>query len=90
VLSFGVFIEDDRLNVPRLSEQYFMSSMVNGDWIHPGSFVVHQLYSATTSTTGRVVIGGLITSIAYPLGVKHNLEDRLLDQSSLIKSPLNR
>ena len=54
--SCSVFARDDGLNVHGLSESYFLSSMMNGDQLDPGSFLAHQLYSAATSTAGWIVI----------------------------------
>jgi len=64
MLSCGVFARYDSLNVPRLSELYFLSSTMNKDRIDPGSFLAYQLYSVATSTIGRIVIGVLITAIS--------------------------
>jgi len=56
---------------------YFLSCMLEGDCIDPGSFLARQLYSVATSTNGRIVIGGIITSIAWLLGIKPNPDDRV-------------
>jgi len=58
MLSCSVFARDDNLNVPRLSELYFLYSLMNGEWIDPRSFLAHQLYSVATSIIGRIIIGG--------------------------------
>ena len=76
MLSCGVFARDDNLNIPRLFELYFLSSMMNGDQINAGSFLARQLYSVATSTTGGMVIGGRTTTIARSLGIETNPEDR--------------
>ena len=49
--------------------------------------MVRQLYSATISTKGRIVIGGITTTIARFLGVEPNLDNRVsrseqLDQAA--------
>ena len=46
------------MNVPRLSEIYFLSCTMDGVRIGPGSFLAHQLFRAAISTKGRIVIGG--------------------------------
>jgi len=38
-----------------------------------------QLYSAAISTNGRIVIGGILTTIARFLGIEPNPEDRVLE-----------
>ena len=63
-MALGIFARDDSVSDPRLSEMYFLSCMLEGERIDPGSFLAHQLYSAATSTKGRIVTGGIITSIA--------------------------
>ena len=45
--------------------------------LDPGSFLAKQLYSATISTKGRIVIGGIVTAIARFLGIKPNPENRV-------------
>jgi len=57
MLSCGVFAKNDSLNVPRLSELHILSSMINGIRIDPG--LATQLYSATASAGGRIVIGDI-------------------------------
>jgi len=44
------------LNVPPLSKLYFLYSMLHGDCLDPGSFLVSQLHSAATSFTNRILI----------------------------------
>ena len=51
--------------------------MLNGDQLEPGSFLARQLDSAAVSTKGRIVVGGIITTIARFLGVEPNPEDRV-------------
>ena len=62
--------------------------MLDGGQLDPGSFLARQLHSAAVSTKGRIVIGGIVTTIASFLGVELNPEDRvsgseLLDQAAL-------
>jgi len=73
LLACGLFAWEDSLNVPRLSEVYFLYSMLEGDRIGPWSFLANQLYSAATSSAHRVVIGGRITTIARLVRVELNL-----------------
>ena len=75
------------MNVPRLSELYFLSCMLDGDQLNPGSFLARQLHSATVSPKGTIVIDVIITFIARFLGVEPNPEDRVsrserLDQAA--------
>ena len=86
VLSCGVFARDDSLNVPRLSKLYFLSRMMNGDRIELGSFLARQLYSATTSTTRRTIIGCLTTTTARSLGVEPNPKDQVSGSERLDKA----
>jgi len=51
-----------------LFEVYFLYSMLNGGHIDSGSFLANHLYSAATSTSGRVVIRGIITPITMSIG----------------------
>ena len=64
--------------MPRLSELYFLYSMLEGDRIDLGSLLVNQSYSAATSSAHRIVIGGLITPIARLVGVEPNPDDRVV------------
>ena len=57
IMALGIFARDDSVNVPQLSEMYFLSCMPQGERLKPGSFLARQLYSAATSTKGRIVIG---------------------------------
>jgi len=64
-----------------------MSCMVDGVQLNPGSFLARQFHSATVSTKCRMVIGGIITTIARFLGVEAYLVDRVsgsewLDQAA--------
>ena len=45
----GVFPMDDSLNVHRLSVLYFLSCVMNGDYIDPTSFLVTQLCNAAVA-----------------------------------------
>ena len=47
------------------------------------SFLARQLYSATVSTKGRVVIGGIVTTIARFLDIQPNPEDRVSESERL-------
>jgi len=87
ILACCLFTRDDSLNVPRLSELYLLSCMLNGVQLDPGSFLARQLYSDAVSTKGRIVIGGIVTSTARLLGIEPNPEDRVsgserLDQAA--------
>ena len=61
--------------MPHLFELYFLYSMLDGDQIHPESFLINQLYSTPTSSANRIVIGGLITPVASLVGVEPNLDE---------------
>ena len=63
ILACFWFARDDSLNVPRLFELYFLSCMLDGDQLDLGSFLARQLYSVAVSTKGRIVIGGIVTTI---------------------------
>jgi len=54
IMASGIFARDDSVNVPRLFELYFLSSMLQGERLDRGSFLARQLYSAATSTKGRI------------------------------------
>ena len=88
ILACSLFARDDSLNVPRLSELYFLSCVLDEDQLKPGSFLARQLHSAIISTKRRIVIRGIIiTTIARFLGVEPNFEDRVsrfewLDQAA--------
>jgi len=45
--------------------------------LDPSSFLTRQLHSAAVTIKGRIVIGGIVTTIARFLGVKLNPEDRV-------------
>jgi len=51
-------------------------------------FLARQLYSATVSTKGRIVIGGIVTTIARFLGIEPNPKEVSLGLNGLIKAPL--
>ena len=74
ILACSLFARNDSLNVPRLFELYFLPYMLNGDQLDPGSFLARKLHSGTVSIKGRIVIGGIITTIAKFLGVEPNPE----------------
>jgi len=71
------FAQDDSLNALRLPKLCFLSCMLNGVKLDPGSFLARQLHSATVSTKGRIVIGGIVTTIARFLEVEPNPEDSI-------------
>jgi len=60
--------------------------MFQDDHIDPGSFLSRQFYSAATSNQGRIVIGGIITSIARFLGIRPNPDDRVRGSEQLDKA----
>jgi len=79
ILTCFFFARDDSLNVSKLS--------LEGAQLDPDSLLGMQLYSAATSTTGRIVIGGIMTTIARFLGIESNPENRVsrsrrLDQAA--------
>jgi len=76
ILACCFFARDDSLNVPRLSKLYLLSCMLDGVQINLVVFLAQQLYCAVVSTKGRIVIGGVITTIARFFGIKLNPEDR--------------
>ena len=53
-MATGLFARDDSVNVPQLSKLYFLSCMLEGERLDLGSFLARQLYSAATSTKGRI------------------------------------
>ena len=65
------------MNVPHISELYVLYSVLEGDQIDLGPFLVNQLYNAAHSFAHRIVISGLITPIAGLVGVKPNPDDRV-------------
>jgi len=77
LLAYDLFARKDSLNVSCPSELYFLYSMLEGDRIDPGLFLINQLYSTATCSTHRIVIGGLIIPIARLVGVKPNADDRV-------------
>jgi hypothetical protein len=86
ILASSIFARDDSVNVPRLSELYFLSCMLQDERLDPGSFLARQLYSAATSTKGRIVVGGIVTSIARFLGIEPNPDDRVSGSERLDKA----
>jgi len=82
-----MFAQGNSLNVPRLSELYFSSCVLDGVQLDPSSFLVRQLHSATVSTKGRIVIGGIITTITRFVGVELNPEDRVSELKRLHQVP---
>ena len=55
------------------------------DVLTRGSFLAHQLYSAVTSTKGRIAIVGIITLIVRFLGIEPNLDDGVSGSERLDK-----
>ena len=51
--------------------------MLDGDQLHPDSFLARHLYSAVVSTKSRIVIGGIMTTIARFFGIEPNPKDRV-------------
>ena len=86
LMASGIFTRDDSVNVPRLSELYFWSCMLHGERLDLGSFLARQLCTAATSTKGRIVVGGIITSIARFLGIEPNPDDRVSGSKRLDKA----
>jgi len=86
-LACSLFARNDSLSVSRLSKLYFLFYTLDGDKLDPGSLSAGQLHSAAISAKGRIVIGGIVTTIARFLGVEPNLKDRVfrfeyLDQAA--------
>jgi len=77
ILACSLFARDDSLNVLRLSELYFLSSMLDGVQLDPGSFLARRLHSAAVNAKGVILIGGIMTTIARYLGVEPNPENRV-------------
>ena len=82
-MACSLFTQDDILNVPRLSELYFWSCILDGVQLDPGSFLARQLHSAAVSTKGRIVIGGIVTTITRFLGIEPNNDDRVSESEWL-------
>ena len=64
-----------------------MSCRLDRIQLNPGSFLARQLYGATVSSKGRIVIGGIVTTIARFLDIEPVHEDRIsgsewLDQAN--------
>jgi len=57
--------------------------MLDGVQLDPGSFLARQLHSAAGSIKGRIVIGGIVTTIARLLGVESNPDDRVFGSERL-------
>jgi len=60
--------------------------MQDGDQLDPSSFLSRQLHSSAISTKGRIVIGGIITTIARFLKVEPNPEDRIFGSEQLVQA----
>jgi len=65
------------MNVSRLFELYFLSYILDGDQLDPGSFLARQVHSVPVSTIGRIVVGEITTTIPRFLGVEPNPENRV-------------
>ena len=76
-MAYCFFAWDDSLNVPRLSELYVLSCTLDDIQLHPSSFLAKQLHSTTVSDKGRIVIGGIVTTIARFLSIESHPEDRV-------------
>jgi len=59
--------------------------MLDGVQLNPSLFFARQLYSAAVSTKGRIVISGIVTTIARFLDIEPILRIEFLDPSDLIK-----
>jgi len=59
--------------------------MLQGERLDLGSFLARQLYSAATSAKGRIVVGGIITSIVGFLGIEPDPNDRVSGSERLDK-----
>jgi len=57
--------------------------MLNGNRLDMVTFFSSQLYSATISTLGRIIIGGLITPSARLVTVDSTLEERVIGYERL-------
>ena len=71
-LACSLFARDNNLNIPRHFELYFISCMLDGVQLDLGFFLARQLHSANVSTKGKIVIDGIITTIARFFGVEPN------------------
>jgi len=60
--------------------------MLYGIQLDLRSFLARQLHSATVSTKGQIVIGGIVTTIARFLDVDPNLKDRVSRSEQLDKA----
>jgi len=60
--------------------------MLHGERLDLRSFLAIQLYSAATNTKGKIVIGGIITSIGRFLGFEPNPNDRVSGSERLDKA----
>ena len=85
-MALGIFARDSNVNIPRLSEIYFLLCMLEGECLDSGSFLACQLYSAAICTKGRIVSGGIITSIARFLGIEPNSNDKVRGSERLDKA----
>ena len=52
IMALGNFARDNSVNVPRLTEMYFLSCIIKGEHLNLESFLARPLYSAATSTKG--------------------------------------
>jgi len=77
------FTRDDSLNVPRLSKLNFKSCILDGVQTDPGAFLAWELHSTAIITKGKIVIGGIITTIARFLSVEPNPKDRIFGSKRL-------
>jgi len=60
-----------------------LSYMLKGIQLDPGSFLARQLHSAPVSTKAKIVIEGIVTTIARFLGNVPNSEDRVSESERL-------
>ena len=90
MLACGLFPREDNLNVPYLSELYFLYNILQGDRLDPGSSFVNQLHNTATSSAHRIVIGGLITPIHRLVEIELNPNDRFLSFEWLNLTPFEQ
>ena len=83
ILACFLIARDDSLNVLRLSELYFLSCMLDGNQLDPGSFLARQLPSAAIITKGMIVISGIVATIARFLGVEPKPKYRVFGSEQL-------
>lgn len=58
----------------RVGELFCLWSMLNNQTINTGFYLAHQLHKVAEADNGDIVVGGLITSIAYNLNLGPDVE----------------